>query len=98
MSRFVAPRVGGHTPWGPAQYVKTLAEGVYLVHTAGHGGVKVDPERLALLPASVRKASPGVWFEEDCEAALPLFFLGVPDTDAAACIRTIKHYYPEVWS
>ena len=55
------------TPRGPAQQVKTLANGILQVSTAGHGGIHLSPERLAQMPVDQR--STDSWYEEDCEAA-----------------------------
>lgn len=33
---------GMHTPWGVAETKQQLAVGVYLVRTAGHGGILID--------------------------------------------------------
>lgn len=55
------------TPWGKAQAVQTIADGIWRVTTAGHGGFKLDRSRNAQVPADVRQ--PGGWYEEDCEWA-----------------------------
>jgi len=64
-----------HTPWGQSQHEETLAEGITLVSTPGHGGILLSPERLAAMPKSLREHAPfgrysRKWFEEDCEVAL----------------------------
>jgi hypothetical protein len=41
-----------------------------MVHTAGHGGVKLSRERQAKVPAYFR--CEGGWYEEDCDANIPL--------------------------
>ena len=43
-----------HTPWGWAQDIEELAEGVWRVSTAGHGGLKLSRERWYSLPDVVR--------------------------------------------
>ena len=45
-----------HTPWGPPQDIEELAEGVWRVSTASHGGLKLSRERWNALPACVRDA------------------------------------------
>ena len=42
-----------HTPWGPPQDIEELAEGVWRVSTASHGGLKLSRERWAEIPAEV---------------------------------------------
>lgn len=71
------------TPWGPSQSVTTVAPGVLIVDTAGHGGVKLDRKRNAKVPAGARK--PRGWYEEDCEALVPLlvFFEEMKSTTGA---------------
>ena len=45
-----------HTPWGPPQDIEELAEGVWRVSTASHGGLKLSRERWYSLPDCVRDA------------------------------------------
>ena len=58
-----------NTPWGHAQHVTELAEGILSVSTAGHGGIKLDKKRNAIVPDYMRRA--GGWYEEDCEWSIP---------------------------
>ena len=43
-----------HTPWGYPQDIEELAEGVWRVSTASHGGLKLSRERWEELPDLVR--------------------------------------------
>ena len=52
------------TPWGYAQHVSELAEGILIVMTSSHGGICLSPERQQQMPMFKRKT----WYEEDCEA------------------------------
>jgi hypothetical protein len=66
------------SPWGPVQDQEQLADGIVQVHTAGHGGIWLSPERQAALPDWARCVSSGycakpTWWEEDCEAAVPMY-------------------------
>jgi hypothetical protein len=70
---------GSRTPWGAAQSVRELIPGVWTVSTSGHGGIKLSPERHKALPESLRMGGFGgdrsrAWYEEDCEACIPLAF------------------------
>lgn len=79
----IAPRRLGSSPWGQIQTVEHLADGIVRVHTAGHGGIWLSPERREYLaarapwvanifqniPAYCEKPS---WWEEDCEALIPM--------------------------
>lgn len=63
-----------HTPWGNSQQTKTIAPGITRVHTAGHGGIRVDSERLVRIPEPYRSEgtpySPPGWFEEDNDVVI----------------------------
>ena len=69
-----------HTPWGWSQDIEELAEGVWRVSTAGHGGLKLSRERWYSLPDLVRDAmlNPG-FAEEDCEEPIARTLLGLGD-------------------
>ena len=51
------------TPWGATQGVEELAKGIWVVHTASHGGIKLSADRQRQMPAGMRQT----WYEEDCE-------------------------------
>jgi hypothetical protein len=57
------------TPWGAADYVTEILEGVHNVSTPSHGGIKLSRERNAAIPDYMRKA--GGWYEEDCDWCIP---------------------------
>lgn len=61
------------SPWGRVQSYEVLAEGVIQVHTASHGGMKLDKVRNALIPEYLRAANG--WYEEDCAVDIPIFIL-----------------------
>ena len=61
--------VGMRTPWGRADFVEILAEGIVSVNTPSHGGIKLSRERQAAMPPSMR--CDGGWYEEDCDWCLP---------------------------
>ncbi len=63
-------REGMRTPWGAAQTVERMAPGIWIVSTAGHGGIKLDAAHQRQMPAYMRRG--GGWYEEDCESALPM--------------------------
>lgn len=60
------------SPWGAVQHITQLAEGIVMVSTASHGGIKLSAERYAAMPAAFRETgySKGGWYEEDCDWAL----------------------------
>ena len=61
-------REGMNTPWGKAQHVEQIAEGIFSVSTANHGGTLLDRKRNAQVPDYMRKS--GGWYEEDCDWAI----------------------------
>lgn len=88
-------RVPKYSPWGKVDRVTTIADGIYSVGTASHGGIKLDRRRNASVPACVR--APGGWYEEDCEwcwvaLALPNYF---KPADVAWAERIAKDTFPE---
>ena len=65
-------RINDPTPWGPAETVATIADGIYFVSTPSHGGFYLKPELNALVPSDWRAASfngraQQGWYEEDCD-------------------------------
>lgn len=78
------PRRRDPSPWGPIEQTERLADGIVRVHTAGHGGIWLSPERREQLAAespwvaNVFRTTPAycekpTWWEEDCEALIPIF-------------------------
>jgi len=66
--------------------VSELATGIYTVTTESHGGIYLAPARQATLPAwalgiGSRYCAKPAWWEEDCEAVVPLlaFHADMPD-------------------
>ncbi|WP_422390134.1 DUF7007 domain-containing protein [Arthrobacter sp. N1] len=59
---------GSRTPWGPADQVEHVADGIAFVHTSSHGGVKLSAERNREIPAALRQRSG--WYEEDAEQSV----------------------------
>lgn len=90
-----------NTPWGLSQSATTIAPGIILYTTAGHGGIHLSPERMRELPAHLHKHNaaycPMNWFEEDREIALVI--AGFPQyfspEQISAAQKTIEQYYPE---
>jgi hypothetical protein len=46
-----------NTPWGFAQHTERVADGIDIVSTASHGGIMLDPSRIAAMPAYMSNAS-----------------------------------------
>ena len=61
------------TPWGRSQGGNPYMPGVNFYHTAGHGGLKLHKPLNDEIPAAFRNQEG--WYEEDCEFAIPFYFL-----------------------
>lgn len=80
-----------NTPWGQTQSGNVVQEGVYWVSTAGHGGYKLSAKANARIPEAFRVKDG--WYEEDCDWAIPAFFLALPDADMDAAHKTLKNWH-----
>lgn len=80
-----------NTPWGASQHQHKIAEGIYEVDTAGHGGilVKTDVAQRYLSDAAIEEGDTRMsgWlaYEEDCDWAI--FAYEQPALYAAARAR-----------
>lgn len=94
-------REGSRTPWGTAQFVEEIAPGIVSVSCAGHGGVKLSPERNREVHPAFRRSSG--WYEEDCEwraaaAAHPEAFARPdqdPDDVYEDAKESLRNWYPD---
>ncbi len=84
------------SPWGPPQDWQEYAEGVYQVGTAGHGGVKLDRKRNALVPAYMRL--PGGWYEEDCDWCIPAIVFPESGLDRGSAKETLLNWHPDAYA
>lgn len=102
------------SPWDEVQHCRELCNGMFMVSTAGHGGIMVAKEVASTLSLAARKC--GFWengylcFEEDCAACVVLRELldrtpsVVPDyienvQDFENCIdRSLQQYNPDYWA
>jgi hypothetical protein len=105
---------GSRTPWGPAQTVYDIAPGIAEVSCAGHGGIKLSPERNREVPPALRSRSG--WYEEDCEAAIPMWAfheeyaahrqsadkgasdMGDPGYVLMTSAGRIREWFPDAWT
>jgi hypothetical protein len=98
---------GSRSPWGSVQTSRSLAAGIVSVSTASHGGIHVSAALNSEIPESLR-ASNG-WYEEDCQAAIPLYFFydkikgdALKGEDGKRVERSIfegyvKDWFPHEW-
>lgn len=90
-----------NTIWGKTQHQKKLADGVYSVSTASHGGIIVDEslaDRYLSGKAQGYGKRAGGWlhYEEDCAwAVFASENPGLVDAGPDAVRRTLLRYYPE---
>jgi hypothetical protein len=92
------------TPWGPVQNQKRVADGVWVVDTAGHGGYWLSLERRLQMPEDLRNCKTwtgeGNWFEEDCDwsivaCAFPELFEPYHRFHA---VKMMMSYHKETWA
>lgn len=85
------------TPWGPVQTFTKLADNIFQVSTAGHGGIKMVGPAQRSMPAHLKLK--GGWYEEDSEAtrvvlAHPELFSSLA---YSAAEEGLRHMEPEIW-
>ena len=94
-----------NSPWGNVDHCETLAEGVFAVSTAGHGGfmVKADQHKLSsqAIHYGGEKFGKFLCFEEDCAWAIAAYELRKLGVDVAPKVtdeiitKTIIRWFPE---
>jgi hypothetical protein len=62
------------TPWGRADQIERIGEGIYFASTPSHGGYYVPAGMLHAIPAAhqaraLKWSGSRNWYEEDCEWA-----------------------------
>lgn len=70
-----------HTPWGQSQTVDELAPGILSVSTAGHGGIRMDDNRVKQFHKAFPSFTPFTgqtsrFLEEDCDMLLAFILWG----------------------
>ncbi len=88
------------TPWGQADSVVTLANGIRHVSTPSHGGYWVPAKLLPLIPPAYRAyaakwSGSEQWYEEDCAwACVAVTF---PDAFDWSAGETLDHAYQTIF-
>lgn len=94
MTTFTATPAPKSSPWGAVQGATELGAGVWSVHTAGHGGIKLSPARNAKVHEALRAA--GGWYEEDCDWAVVAYTF--PDLfkpeHVVMALESLRHWQP----
>lgn len=102
-----------NSPWGKIQSCHELCDGVFMVTTAGHGGVMIRRE---IAPAILSRAARNygftdkgyICYEEDCRATIPLRELigrkliktptNYEDQEYVDILEhSIQQWFPEYW-
>ncbi|MET4143798.1 hypothetical protein [Arthrobacter sp. UYCo732] len=86
--------VGGDSPWGEIQEIEAMAPGMDVAYTAGHGGLKLTPERNAEVDPAWREGS---WYEEDCawSKAVLTHHADLPEDYVTSAHETARRWYPD---
>lgn len=86
--------------WGRVQDGVKYTDGVYWLSTAGHGGFKLDAKHNALIPAAFRDPATRFggqraagWYEEDCDWAIPVWFLKLVPDDWERALKWVKDWH-----
>ena len=74
----LAPKQALSTPWGDADNVTDMGNGILSVSTPSHGGLMIPKDMAKHIPQAVRssfmnKDKKAVWAEEDCEMTIAAF-------------------------
>ena len=86
------PTENSHTPWGPAQQVERLDDGIYFVSTASHGGIWLSESRRRKLPMNYKPwTGSQTWHEEDCDASMVAWFFDLKTIDQAQLEKTAQY-------
>jgi hypothetical protein len=89
---------GSRSPWGPLQGHDPIAAGVDAVWTAGHGGLKLSPERADEVDPAWRE--PAGWYEQDCAwtKAVLTHHRDMKPKDVENAHKEAAKYYPEEYA
>jgi hypothetical protein len=97
--------IGSRTPWGKADHVRQIAEGIEFIGTPRHGGYKLSRKLNAQVHQAWRKA--GGWYEEDCEYAIVHYSFpeltidttgySSPEAFKADAAKTAKAWAPDAY-
>lgn len=101
------------TPWGKPQTIGLVAEGIFSVTTASHGGIMLSPDRAAAIPDYLRTKKFGTddtAYEEDCDWCIPVLIFetefrayyartGTGDGDKIleTARVTLRHCHPDAY-
>ena len=83
------------TPWGKSQHHSKIANGIDEYDTPSHGGIRLDPQRVAQFRLSLPTFAPFAgwpWFEEDCDvcAVVVVFWPLFEPNQVFGAIRQVR--------
>jgi len=85
------------TPWGRAQSIQNVADGIVFVGTPSHGGFWLAPEHRKTMHKKFKAQSASkAYYEEDCDALL--VYLAFPEiikkhTDISAITKSAQFWF-----
>jgi hypothetical protein len=100
------------TPWGKADSVEIIADGIYSVSTPSHGAILLLPQRLAPMPDYMRRPlflDLYAGYEEDCDWCMPVLIFEKEfrayyarkdiNADQVLCDArtTLQHWHPDAY-
>lgn len=80
-----------NTPWGYADHIKKIAEGITEYGTPSHGGIGLSATRILEMRDCYRNFAPWAgkgWYEEDCDWAIAV--LAFPKEFGPALVDAAK--------
>lgn len=85
---------GSRSPWGKLQGHDPMAPGIDMTWTAGHGGIKLSPERADEVDPAWREDTS--WYEQDCAwvKAVITHHRDLPAQHVATAHKEARKYYP----
>ncbi len=96
--------VASDSPWGQAQSVTEIADGILSYSTSTHGGYRLSARRNASVPVVLKKATCGElgmtgWYEEDCDWAIVVYTF--PECfgrrQHSQALKSLKVHHKEAW-
>lgn len=90
------PKQPVYTPWGPADHIHVITEGITEYSTPSHGGIGITQQRLMEMPEALRD---GLWYEEDCAVSKVVVGLSqyFSDEQYALAKASLKTWYPDAY-
>lgn len=92
------------TPWGKAEEINEIADGIVSYSTASHGGYFLATSRNSKVPLCLKKSTFGQlgldgWYEEDCDWAIVVFTFPqyFEHAHLKTAMETLKRHHSDAW-